>query len=86
MTKASRSRFIAGTAASVAAAALVRYPAGAAEFTFKLSNAAAADHPTTLRANEAAARLLQESGGRVEVRVFPNSALGKEEQIISKIH
>ena len=72
-----RRRFLTAAAASVAAPAIARYPAGAAEFTYKLGNDVPAEHPLTLYAQRAATRILQDTGGRyLEVRVFPNSVLG----------
>jgi TRAP-type transport system periplasmic protein len=80
-----RLRFIAVGASTYATIGTLRSPAGAAEFTFKCSTDAAADHPISARAIEAAAEILQSSGGRLEVRVFPNQTLGGQGSIMGLI-
>src|SRR5689334_12194236 len=81
----SRARLVTAGAASAVAACALRYPGDAAEFTYKVSTATANEAPITVRANEAAARLLQESAGRIEFRIFANSSLGNEAQMISQV-
>ena len=60
-------------------------PAKAAEFSYKFANNLPASHPLNLRANEAMARILEASGGRVEIRVFPNNQLGSDTDTLSQL-
>jgi len=60
-------------------------PANAAEFSYKFANNLAATHPLNLRTNEAAARILAATDGRVELRVFPNSQLGSDTDTLSQL-
>ncbi|MDF2974324.1 MAG: transporter substrate-binding protein, partial [Microvirga sp.] len=50
--------------------------AQSAEFTYKYANNLPVTHPMNLRAKEAADRIKQETGGRVEIQIFPNNQLG----------
>lgn len=59
--------------------------ARAAEFTFKVGISLAQSHPTVIRMQEAAERIAQESGGRLELRVFPNSQLGGEVDLLNQV-
>ena len=83
----SRVGFLSRTAAPAAFAGVgfVRFPAGAAEFAFKVSVDTAADHPLAVRAAEAAAAATQQSNGRLDVRLFPNNTLGGQDKIISEV-
>ncbi len=60
-------------------------PANAAEFTLKLANNTAPSHPLTVRGLEAAERIGKATDGRVEVRVFPNSQLGTDTDMLSQL-
>ncbi len=60
-------------------------PAGAAEFTYKFANNLPAAHPMNIRANEGVARVLEATGGRVEIKVFPNNQLGSDTDMLSQL-
>ncbi len=60
-------------------------PAHAAEFTYKMANNTPATHPLTVRMQEAAERVLKATDGRVEIRVFPNSQLGSDTDMLSQL-
>ena len=60
-------------------------PAHAAEFTLKFANNLPVSHPMNLRGNEMVARILQASGGRVEVQIFPNNQLGSDTDMLSQL-
>jgi tripartite ATP-independent transporter DctP family solute receptor len=78
-----RKRFL--VAGSVfASIGLLRYPAGAAEFSYKLANDQPATHPLTSFAEKAAKAVLDASSGRLEIHVFSNSALGNDTQMIAQ--
>jgi TRAP-type transport system periplasmic protein len=80
-----RARFLATSAASAAAVGLVRYPGGAAEFTYRWAIDVVAAQPIAARSIEAAAKITQESNGQLEVRVFPGSVLGGQSQVLSQV-
>jgi tripartite ATP-independent transporter DctP family solute receptor len=80
----SRQTFIASSAA-FATIGILRRPADAAEFTYKLGFDEPLSHPMTIRANEAAQKIKLDSGGRLEIQVFPNSQLGDDTAMISQV-
>jgi tripartite ATP-independent transporter DctP family solute receptor len=65
--------------------ALRSRPAAAAEFTYKFANNLPASHPLNQRGAEAAARILEATGGRVEIRLFPNNQLGSDTDVLSQL-
>jgi tripartite ATP-independent transporter DctP family solute receptor len=82
-----RRQFTTASAAGVAGLGfglLPRY-ANAAEFTLRFGFNLAESHPITTRAKEAAAKILQESNGRLEIRVFANNQLGGDSDMLSQI-
>src|SRR3954467_10812411 len=76
-----------GTAATlVFAPALMRVTrAGAAEYTFKMANNTPESHPLSIRMREAAANILKETDGKVEIQVFPNNQLGSDTDMLSQL-
>jgi tripartite ATP-independent transporter DctP family solute receptor len=76
-----------GTAASlVFAPAVLRVTrAGAAEYTFKMANNTPESHPLSIRMREAAANILKESDGKVDIQVFPNNQLGSDTDMLSQL-
>ena len=80
----SRRAFVAG-AAAVAGIAAVRRPARAAQVTFKVGYPLPQTHPQHLRMVEAAARIATQSGGRLQLQLFPNSQLGGDDSSISQL-
>ena len=73
-----------GLAAALPLAAVDRR-AAAAEVTCKFANNLPDSHPLNVRAREAAGRILKGTDGRVEVRVFPNSQLGSDTDMLSQL-
>ena len=71
--------------APLAAPALLSRPAQAAEFTYKYANNLAATHPMNLRTAEAVAKIKEETGGRVEIQIFPNNQLGSDTDMLSQV-
>jgi tripartite ATP-independent transporter DctP family solute receptor len=61
------------------------HPANAAEFSYKYANNSPVVHPLNVRAQEAADRILQASGGRLEIKVFPNNQLGSDTDMLSQL-
>ena len=71
--------------APLAMPALLSRPAHAAEFTYKYANNLPATHPLNLRATEAVAKIKEETGGRVEIQIFPNNQLGSDTDMLSQL-
>ncbi len=80
----SRRAILAGSAALPLFAVNTR-PAGAAEFSLKLANDAPLSHPQTIRQTEAASRIKEASGGRLEIQLFPNNQLGSDTDMLSQL-
>ena len=78
-------RTLALGAAALPLVAIRTRPAHAAEFTYKMANNTPATHPLTLRMQEAADRVLKATDGKVEIRIFPNSQLGTDTDMLSQV-
>src|SRR5262249_35728418 len=73
------------TATALAATALTRYVfAQDAEIKLKYGTAFPADHPGAVRIKEAADAIRKDTGGKVDLQVFPNSQLGSEPDMIQQ--
>jgi TRAP-type transport system periplasmic protein len=85
--KLTRRVMMRSAAAFVAAPALGVFPTGAraAEFSFKYGNQVPATHPVTVGFQQAVDRIKADTGGRVEINVFPNSALGGDTDMLSQL-
>ncbi len=83
----SRRKFMIGAAgAGIATSFAIRSrPAEAAEFSYKFANNQALTHPMNVRAGEAVAKIKEESGGRVEINIFPSSQLGADTDMLSQV-
>jgi TRAP-type transport system periplasmic protein len=57
----------------------------APEFSLKYANNSPVTHPLTVRAVEAMERIRQETGGRVDIQVFPNNQLGSDTDMLSQL-
>jgi TRAP-type transport system periplasmic protein len=82
-----RRTFLTTTAAfTLAAPAVLRVTrANAAEYTLKLANNVPETHPLTIRMREAAANIAKDTGGKVEIQVFPNNQLGSDTDMLSQL-
>ena len=56
-----------------------------AEFTMKFANNAAPTHPLTVRIKEATDAIRAETGGKVDIQVFPNGQLGGDTDMLSQL-
>ncbi|MEX8493646.1 TRAP transporter substrate-binding protein [Sphaerotilus sp.] len=56
-----------------------------AQITLKYGTAFPADHPGTLRIKEAAEAVRKDTGGKVDLQVYPASQLGSEPDMISQV-
>jgi tripartite ATP-independent transporter DctP family solute receptor len=73
------------TFAAVAAAAATRAkPARAAEFSYKIGTSTPSAHPFNTRLMEVGERIARDTGGRMEFKVFPDSQLGGDNDILSQ--
>src|SRR5882757_7629169 len=59
--------------------------ARAAEFSLKYGNNLPLTHPLNIRAQEAADRIAKETGGRVEITIFPNNQLGGDTDMLAQV-
>ncbi len=73
----------AATTALIAAPSIAR--AQQAEFTYKFANNLPDTHPINVRGREMSAAIKQETGGRVDVQLFPNSQLGSDTDTLSQL-
>ena len=80
----SRRTVLAG-ATGIATFGILHYPAGAAEFTYKLGHDLAPMHPLHLRTAQAAAKINEQSGGRLVVQVYPSNQLGSDTQMFAQL-
>ena len=56
-----------------------------AEFNLKYGNNLPVTHPLNVRAQEAADRILKESNGRVDIKIFPNNQLGGDTDMLAQV-
>src|ERR1700748_3437514 len=56
----------------------------AADYSWKFGHGFSATHPVHTFAVEAAARIKQDTGGKVDIGVFPNSQLGGDRDLLSR--
>lgn len=80
----SRRQLMGAAAVSLAATTLPRR-ALAAEFNFKLGHSTPADHPFSKRLVEASKAVLEQTGGRLNIQVFPASQLGGDNDLLSQV-
>ncbi|MFY9838408.1 MAG: TRAP transporter substrate-binding protein [Xanthobacteraceae bacterium] len=82
-----RRLLIAGTStlltSAIAAPAIVH--AQQAQWTYKYANNLPETHPMNVRAREMAAAIKQETNGRFDLQIFPNSQLGSDTDTLSQI-
>jgi TRAP-type transport system periplasmic protein len=82
----SRRSFAATVLAGAAlSSAVPRRRARAAEFIFKWGTNVPQSHPLNVHAKRAAESILQETNGRLEVRLFPNNQLGGDSDMFSQL-
>lgn len=81
-----RRTMLVGAAASLPLVSTIRYAgAQSAEFNYKYANNLALTHPLNIRAQEAADKIREESGGRVSIQIFPSSQLGADTDMLSQV-
>jgi tripartite ATP-independent transporter DctP family solute receptor len=72
------------TAGVIASPAILHWPAQAAEFAYKCGTALPDGHPLVIRGKEAAAKIKEESGGRLDITFYTNSVLGQDTAMVSQ--
>lgn len=80
-----RQALITAAAAMATPALIIPKFARAAEFNLKFGTNLPANHPLNIRATEAAERILKETGGQVQINVFPNNQLGNDADMLSQL-
>lgn len=82
--KLSRKTFVA--AASVySTIGIVRAPARAAQFQMKIGHNLPVDHPVNVRSVQMWNAVRAETGGRLDVKIFPDNQLGGDSAMLSQI-
>ena len=76
---------VTGATAALAACGIVTRPGDAAEFRFKYANNNVAAHPMNVRLRQAIERIREETGGRMEIVLFPNSQLGGDTGMLAQL-
>ena len=71
-------------AAGIAAPTILAWPANAAEFAYKYGTALPEGHPMVIRSKEAAAKIKEESGGKLDITLYPSSVLGQDTAMMSQ--
>jgi tripartite ATP-independent transporter DctP family solute receptor len=81
----SRGAFITTTAATFASIAFIRSAASAAEFTGKAGTNQPVDHPLSVAMKDLWDAVRKETGGRLDVSVFPNNQLGGDTAMLQQL-
>jgi len=84
MTLTRRQFTMTAAGAAVPGFLLINPQARAAEITWKASTSVAIDHPINVRLNEAAKRILEQTGGKLDLKVFPSAQLGGDVDVLSQ--
>lgn len=85
MTNRMTKRNFLAAGAGVLAMPLIARFAHAAEFTFKYGGDRPATHPVEIEAARVAARIKEETAGRVEIQLFPNNQLGGDADMLNQL-
>lgn len=85
--RVSRSHFVGGAAAAAAFAsiAVVRAPARAAQFDYKMAHGTPTNMAVHVRSAEMWAGVKRETKGAIDVKIFPNGQLGSELAQLSQL-
>jgi len=88
MSRITRRTFMRTTGAAAGGVALfgiLTRRGDAAEFVYRYANNNVAAHPMNIRLREAVDKIKEESGGRLEIQLFPNSQLGGDTDMLSQL-
>jgi len=81
----SRGRFTHAAFATLASIAVIKAPARAAQFAYKYASNLSIDHPLNVRMKECWTAVKRETGGRLDVAMFPNNQLGGDTQALQQL-
>jgi tripartite ATP-independent transporter DctP family solute receptor len=81
----SRARFLAGSAAALGSIGIVARPARAAQWTYKYASNLPIEHPLNVRMRECWDAVRAQTGGRLDVQVFPNNVLGGDTAVLQQL-
>ena len=83
--RVTRSHFVAGTASAFASIAIVRAPAKAAQFNYKMAHGTPTNMAVHVRSAEMWEAVTRETNGAIAVKIFPNNELGSELAQLSQL-
>jgi tripartite ATP-independent transporter DctP family solute receptor len=72
-------------ATGLGAATILHWPANAAEFSYKLGSSSPMEHPAMARSAEAVKKIKEETNGRLDISIYPNSVLGGDTAMIAQV-
>jgi TRAP-type transport system periplasmic protein len=75
----------AAAAAGISTASILHWPADAAEFTYKLGSSSPMEHPAMAHSADAAKKIKEQSNGRLDISIYPNSVLGGDTAMIAQV-
>lgn len=81
-----RRTILLGAAAGALAAPFIRPGAAlAADFSYKVANNQPLEHPSNVRLAEAVKAILEETGGAVDIQIFPSNQLGADTDVLGQL-
>jgi TRAP-type transport system periplasmic protein len=80
-----RKKFLAGSAAVFASINVIKAPAKAADFEYKFATNAPISHPLNTNAVPMWENVKKETGGKVDVKIFPNNVLGGDTAMLTQL-
>jgi tripartite ATP-independent transporter DctP family solute receptor len=83
-TKITRRSFLMASAA-VPLCAILKRPAFAAEFNYKLATGQDPTHPVNTRAQQALDRIREATSGRLDIKLFPANQLGSDTDLLTQV-
>jgi TRAP-type transport system periplasmic protein len=78
-------RWLLAGATSLPLVTVLRWPADAAQFSLKFADGQLPDHPVNTRAAAAVKQIREATHGAVAIRLFPNSELGADPDLITQL-
>jgi len=77
-------RSVLGAAVAVPLVGIMKRPANAAKYTYRIGTDTPISHPINVRAQEACARIQKATDGVFDLKLFPNNQLGGSSDMISQ--
>src|SRR5205823_6704366 len=78
-------RAVLAAGAAMPLVGILRHPASAAEFEYKLATGQDPTHPVNIRAQEAIDRVREATGGRLDIKLFPANQLGSDTDLLTQV-